>query len=297
MYDDFIRRIEQDSRRSIEYNRRGTLQVAVNEAEAAELANDARALTVNGVDCRMLDTDAARRIEPALSTRATAALLVPVHGFVAAAPLTEALAAAAQARGVRVTTAAVLSIEGGSATARAVTEHDTIESDVVVVASGSWRVPCRPTDSPSVKPIRGQLVQLRSEQPVASRVVWGQGCYVVPWHDGTALIGATVEDVGFDEHPTAGGVRGLLSAAIDLLPSLERAHFDEVRVGFRPKTADELPIIGRSEGTPRVFYAVGHYRNGVLLAPLTALLMADLVLENRERAELELVRPGRLANA
>ena len=101
-------------------------------------------------------------------------------------------------------------------------------------------------------------------------------------------VGATVEDVGFDERPTAEGVRRLLSAAIDLVPSLERAHFEEVRVGLRPKTVDELPIIGRSETMPPVFYAIGHYRNGVLLAPLTAALMADLVLEDKERAELAL---------
>ena len=75
------------------------------------------------------------------------------------------------------------------------------------------------------------------------------------------------------------------------------AHFEEVRVGFRPKTNDELPYIGRSETMPRVFYALGHYRNGVLLAPLTAVLVADLVLDTKERAELALVRPGRLANA
>jgi glycine/D-amino acid oxidase-like deaminating enzyme len=119
----------------------------------------------------------------------------------------------------------------------------------------------------------------------------------VPWSDGTVLVGATVEDVGFDDRPTAEGVRRLLSAAIELVPSLERAQFEEVRVGFRPKSVDELPIVGRSETMPSVFYAMGHYRNGVLLAPLTAALMADLVLEDKERAELALVRPGRLANA
>ena len=78
------------------------------------------------------------------------------------------------------------------------------------------------------------------------------------------LVGATVEDVGFDERPTAEGVRGLLTAAIDLVPSLRGAHFEEVRVGLRPKTADELPIVGRSATMPLVFYAMGHYRNGVL---------------------------------
>jgi glycine oxidase len=297
MYDDFIHRVESDSHRSIEYSRRGTLQVALDDTEALALSKDALALTGNGVEYCMLDADDARGLEPALTGRVTAALLVPMHGYVAAAPLTEALADAAQARGVRLSTAAVLGIDGGGEVTRVTTGDETIESDVVIVASGSWPVSSRPSAPPPVRPIRGQLVQLHADHAVASRVIWGTACYVVPWSDGTVLVGATVEDVGFDERPTAEGVRGLLSAAIGLVPSLERAHFEEVRVGFRPKTVDELPFIGRSETMPRVFYALGHYRNGVLLAPLTAALMADLVLENKERPELALVRPGRLANA
>jgi glycine oxidase len=297
MYDDFIRRVEIDSHRSIEYNRRGTLQVALDDDEAQALSRDAMALARNRVESSMLDADAARRLEPQLSGRVMAALLVPSHGHVAAAPLTEALAEAARARGVRLATASVRSIEGGPNGACVTTDAGTVESDVAIVASGSWRVPSRPAEPPPVKPIRGQLVQLRTEHSTASRVVWGTACYVVPWSDGTVLVGATVEDVGFDERPTAEGVRSLLTAAIGLIPSLQGAHFEAVRVGFRPKTMDELPFIGRSESMPRVFYALGHYRNGVLLAPLTAALMADLVLENKERSELALVRPGRLANA
>ncbi len=297
MYDDFIRRVERDSRRSIEYNRNGTLQVALNEPEAAVLTADAQALARNGVEFTLLDRESARRAMPALSDRVSSALLVPSHGYVAASALTQGVVDAARAHGVRLITTAVRSIEGATSAARVATDDGIIESDVVVVASGSWSVPSRPTEGPAVKPIRGQLVQLRCEAVLASHVIWGQACYLVPWSDGTVLVGATVEDVGFDERPTAEGVRGLLSAAIGLVPSLEGAQFDEVRVGFRPKASDELPIIGRSGTMPSVFYAVGHYRNGVLLAPLTAALMADLVLEDKERAELALVRPGRLANA
>jgi glycine oxidase len=297
MYDDFIRRVESDSHRSIEYSRRGTLQVALDDSEALALSRDALALAGNCVEYQVLNADDTRRLEPALTGRAIAALLVPMHGHVAAAPLTEALAEAARAHGVRLSTAAVLGIDSTGDVARLTTTDGTIESDVVIVASGSWQVPSSPTEPPPVKPIRGQLVQLRMDRVAVSRVIWGTACYLVPWSDGTILVGATVEDVGFDEHPTADGVRGLLSAAIGLIPSLEGAHFEAVRVGFRPKTVDELPFIGRSETMPRVFYALGHYRNGVLLAPLTAALMADLVLENKGRPELALVRPGRLANA
>jgi glycine oxidase len=297
MYDDFIRRVEHDSRRPIEYHRSGTLQVALEDTDALALTNDAHALTAAGLECTLMEADAARRLEPVLSRGVKAALLVPIHGFVAAVPLTEALAGAARSRGVRLSTAAVIEIDAGGETVRVTTSDETIESDIVIVSSGSWPVPSRPAEAPHVKPIRGQLLQLHCDRAVASRVIWGVGCYLVPWNDGTVLVGATVEDVGFDERPTAEGIRALLSAAIGLVPSLESAHFEEVRVGFRPKAVDELPVIGRSETMPRVFYALGHYRNGVLLAPLTAALMADLVLEGKERKELALVRPGRLANA
>ena len=296
MYDDFVRRVEHDARRTIEYRRNGTLQVALDDAEASALAASARGLASAGVECTLLDGPATKRLEPALRDRVTAGLVVPVHGYVAATPLTHALVDAARVRGVQTSEAAVIGIDGGASIARVTTEHETIESDGVIVATGSWPVPSRVPDAPRVRPIRGQLVQLRCERAVASRVIWGQACYVVPWTDGTVLVGATVEDVGFDERPTADGVLGLLSAATSLVPVLHRAQFEEVRVGLRPKTVDELPIIGRSE-MPRVFYALGHFRNGVLLAPLTAALMADLVIDGKERSELALVRPGRLTTA
>jgi len=297
MYDEFIRRVESDSRRSVEYSRSGTLQVALDDAEAQALASDAKSLRAAGVECSLMTGDEARRMEPQLSAATAAALLVPIHGFVGAAPLTEALAEAARAHGVRVSTSTVLAIDAQSRTPRVTTEDGVIDSDAVIVASGSWPVRSRPGDPPQVKPIRGQLLKLRCDELVASRVIWGQACYVVPWSDGTVLVGATVEDVGFDERPTVEGVRTLLSAGIALLPQIAGAHFEEVRVGFRPKTSDELPMIGPSDSMPGVFYALGHYRNGVLLAPLTASLMADLVLDRRERPELAPVRPGRLTQA
>jgi thiazole synthase len=208
------------------------------------------------------------------------ALLVPSHGFVGPAPLVDALVRAAAARGVSFVQSRAGSI-------------DQIRADAIVVAAGSWSSEIVTTPQPFVKPIRGQLLSLSMERRPAARVIWGTDCYLVPWQDGTVLVGATVEDVGFDERTTTSGVRGLLNAAVDLLPALEQAHFQEARAGLRPKTADELPAIGRSSTMPHVFYATGHYRNGVLLAPLTASLIADLVLDGRERPELADVRPDR----
>ena len=112
-------------------------------------------------------------------------------------------------------------------------------------------------------------------------MLWGRSCYIVPWEDGTLLVGATSEDVGFDERATASGVRGLLAAAEELLPGSADATFVDVRVGLRPASASGVPILGPGPD-PRVLYAVGHYRNGVLLAPLTARVLADAILENRQ---------------
>jgi glycine/D-amino acid oxidase-like deaminating enzyme len=173
------------------------------------------------------------------------------------------------------------------------TDSGRIHSDALVIAAGSWSSQLLDSAPAFVKPIRGQIVELSAERRPAARVIWGTDCYVVPWSDGTVLVGATVEDVGFDERTTAEGLRGLLNGAARLMPSLGRAEFHEARAGLRPKTVDELPVIGRSSTMPHVFYATGHYRNGVLLAPLTAALIADLVLDGRERPELADVRPDR----
>jgi glycine oxidase len=147
--------------------------------------------------------------------------------------------------------------------------------------------------APPVRPVRGQLVELRLPQPALSHVVWGSDCYLVPWQDGRVLVGATMEDVGFDERVTADGVRQLVDSAVHLVPTLGAATFADARAGLRPATADELPIIGASTTMRGVIYATGHYRNGILLAPLTATLVADLVVAGRERPELALVRPDR----
>jgi glycine oxidase len=248
-YDSFIERITIDADQATEYQRSGTLQVALNGDQSQRLSAAAAHLSQAGVRHELIDAGAARRLEPALGD-IVSALHVPEHGYV----------------GVR----------------------------SLVVAAGTWSQDLRGTGkSVPVRPIRGQLLHLRLPRAPASRVIWGEHCYLVPWEDGSVLVGATSEDVGFDERATTAGVGMLLDRGTELLPELTVAFFDDVRVGLRPATPDELPIIGPSSTMRGVFYATGHYRNGVLLAPLTALAIADLVLEGRERPELVLVHPAR----
>lgn len=295
LYDEFVRRVQMDSGFAIDYARNGTMQVAFTAAQAAGLADNGRRFESAGVESQFLSAADARAFEPALSSSIAAALRLPTQGYVSAEQLVSALTTAAAKHGARIMTSRVERIDDSPSGVSVVTSHEVCDADAVVIATGSWTMP--PLDAAAgtpVKPIRGQLLHLRVDAPVASQVLWGPDCYLVPWRDGSVLVGATVEDVGFDERPTVEGVRSLLTAGVTLVPALDRARFQEVRVGLRPKTADELPAIGRSSTMHHVFHAMGLYRNGVLLAPLTAMLIADLVLEGREHDELALVRPERL---
>jgi glycine oxidase len=294
LYDDFVARLRADVAAPFEYERCGTLQVAYNAIEAAALTEMAGRLGEASVSHALLNGQDAELLEPALASHLVAALLVPGHGYVAPDALNQALAEAASRHGATFAAGRVEVVHGGPDQAAVVVGPDTVRSDAVVVAGGSWASALADTAAVPVRPIRGQLLHLKASRRVASRVIWGERCYVVPWSDGSVLVGATVEDAGFDETATASGVRRLLDAALELVPELDQATFGSVRVGLRPMTGDELPAVGASSTKPRVFYAIGHYRSGVLLAPLTAALIADLVLDGVERPELTLTRPSRL---
>jgi len=292
LYDEFVRRVSADAQQPIEYERSGSLHVAKNDAAAMELAIAARRFAHAGVAHQLMPAADARRLEPALSPRMVSALLLPDHGYVRAAELTSALLAAAIHHGAQMRVGHIEEIRAENNSCTVESSSGRLESDAVVVAAGSWSGRVAPL-TPPVRPVRGQLLHLRFDKRPVSRVVWGTDCYLVPWRDGSLLVGATVEDVGFDETATAAGVARLLESSADLLTATPEARFDAVRVGLRPGTPDELPLIGPSSTMPGVYYATGHYRNGILLSPLTARLVADLVLDGRRDPDLELVRPDR----
>jgi glycine/D-amino acid oxidase-like deaminating enzyme len=175
------------------------------------------------------------------------------------------------------------------------TTHGSISAERVAIAGGSWsaQVDVEGEAPLPVRPMRGQLLVLAAPDTPLDRIVWGPRCYLVPWRNGTLLVGATLEDVGFDERATVAGVHDLLDAAVDVIPAAWRAEFLGARVGLRPATTDGLPIIGRAAAMPDVFYATGHFRNGVLLAPVTAKLVADAIADDREDPALRSFSPGR----
>jgi glycine oxidase len=276
MYDEFIASVSHDAQTPLEFRRCGTLEVAADAASAARLAALGEWARSIGVDAQWLEAREVSCLEPALGAT-EGGLLVPSHGYVRVMQLTGALVEAARRHGATVRTGRrVDSITHVGESVTATAGSETYRAGTLILAAGSWSGLLAPETA--VKPIRGQLLQLRWHGPPVTRVLWSESCYIVPWLDGTLLVGATVEDAGFDERVTVTGVRALMAAASAVLPAVGEATFVEARAGLRPATPSGLPLIQRSVEHPGVIHATGHYRNGILLAPLTARIVADLVL-------------------
>jgi len=296
LFDDFVAQVVSASGTSVPYERSGTLEVAVDEENWVRLQRAQRSLQAEGVDCSLLNGREVREGEFQLAEAVQGALLVPSHGYVGARVLTDALRRAAAQYDVSfVAPRRVTQISSCSDGVKVDAAEGSVTGDAVVLAAGSWagRVTVGMDEAIPVRPVRGQLVCLRWTGPPLSRVLWSSRCYVVPWRNGSVLVGATLEEVGFNEQATVTGLRGLLEAASEILPGTSDAGFEGIRVGLRPGTADDLPVVGRSPSVPNVIYAVGHYRNGVLLSPLTARLVANLLLSGQSDPLLSTVAPER----
>jgi glycine oxidase len=274
LYDRFVADLESELGTRLEYRRAGTLEIWQDAATRERLEAIAAWAAREGVETEWADTAEVARLEPSLS-RVSGALIVPSHGYVDVCGFTNALAAAAERYGAVVLHECVETVraDGSGVTVR--TDAAALRAGHAIVAAGSWSGSFSP--GITVKPIRGQLLRLRWPEPMLTRVIWSERCYVVPWTDGTVLVGATMEDAGFDQRPTAEGVRGLLEAVCELIPPARDATFLEARAGLRPSTGDGMPIIGRSAESDAVLIATGHFRNGVLLAPLTAHRVRQMV--------------------
>ncbi|OFV91772.1 MAG: glycine oxidase ThiO [Acidobacteria bacterium RIFCSPLOWO2_02_FULL_64_15] len=300
LFDNFIARVVAESGVPVPYHRTGTLQVALNDEEMLELRHAAARLEAEHVAASVLDAQAARTAEPHLSDAVVGALVVSTHGFTAAGDLTRALAAAACRHGARLIEAsAVGRIVPKNGDLIVDTDRGAFIGGAVVLAAGSWSGQIEIVGVPArvpVRPVRGQLLRLAWRGSAVRRVTWRGRCYLVPWDDGTLLVGATVEDVGFEECTTVAGVRDLLEAACELAPQAWKAGLAGAYAGLRPKSADELPVIGASRVVPNLMYATGHYRNGILLAPLTAELVADAMLDGRMDPALAAISPQRFGD-
>jgi len=286
LYPDWIDAIRAEVRVDVEFGAIGTLEVATTPDRAAALRQ------ASAGQGRWLEGDEVRRSYPFIGA-ALGGRIVAAHGYVVPPQLADALATAALSRGARIQAARVRRITRAGDHLQVETSADIIEADRVIVAAGAWAGGIDGVRMPPVEPIRGQIVELAWPAAALPSIVWGPRCYVVPRLDHTVLVGASAERVGYDERTTAAGIRDLLDAACELLPDARHASFLGARAGLRPATPDELPALGDDPSEAGVVYALGHYRNGVLLAPITAKLIGDLVADGRRDPALDSFRVDR----
>lgn len=282
----FVAEIAQDAGRPVGLRESGTLLAAWDGADVAGLGDLHSFMTRLGLDATLLSGRELRVLEPAVAPGLPGALLASGDHSVDPRDLHAALVTAGERLGVRsVRARATLDIVGGRARGVRLDDGTRIDAGHVVLAAGSWSAAVAGlTDDarPAVRPVKGQTLRLRLPGDprlthVLRAVVKGNPVYLVPRADGRIVVGASTEEAGFDVAPRAGAVYELLRDAQSLVPELGEAVLDEICTGLRPATPDNAPVIGATD-VDGLLLATGHYRNGILLAPITAQAIAALVV-------------------
>jgi glycine oxidase len=316
LWPEFAERLAAESGRPSGLRSQGTLVVGADSADRAELDTLADYLLRLGRTVLRHSGRELRKLEPSLGPAVRGGLEVPGDLAVDNRVALAALRSAAEARGVEFVTAGVHSVRPGAVSLfgryddlkdsdlkdsaikgpQSVMQCD-MQCDAVVIAAGARSGALHPALRDSIRPVKGEILRVRSRGtalPPPSRTirgpVHGRQVYLVPRDDGL-VIGATQYEVGFDGEVTVGGVRDLISDAERLVPGIAEYALAETAAGFRPSTEDNLPLLGWLE--PGVLVATGHYRNGFLLAPITADVVVGLLRGEPPPVEVKAADPSR----
>jgi glycine oxidase len=263
-----------------QFVRSGVLRIALTESDAAALRRHVAPLA--RFDVEWLDRQAVLERQPLCSPSVLGGLWSPREGHVFSPQVTRAYAMAAQRHGATIETGVPITglVQDGDRVTGVQTAAGPLSAGHVVLCTGAWTRFCsdwigRPLP---VRPVRGQILALSSPEPPLREIVWSEDCYLVPKLNGELIVGATEEEAGFDCRNTAAGVAELLRHAAAAIPALADTTFLRAWAGLRPALPDALPAIGPLPGIEGLTVAAGHYRNGVLLSPITGELVAGWVL-------------------
>ena len=297
----FTEELEGEGGAEVGFDSRGALHVALDRDEAEELRRRYELHRKLGLNSERLSGRACRQLEPGLATAVRGGAHVPGEASVDPRYLVAALLGALDRLGVPVhSEAEVLGASHAAGSWRLVTrDRREFDAGSVVLTAGCWsgQADWLPGDARlPVRPVKGEILTLRgpADEPVCERIVAGERVYMVPRADGRLIVGATVEERGFDTTLTAGGVHELLREAYRLLPEIAELELVEAGVGLRPGTPDNAPLIGPG-AADGLLVATGHFRNGVLQAPLTADCIAALLVGQQTPIELTPFAPERFA--
>ena len=286
MFPRFLEELEADSGRAVALDTRGTMVVGFHRDDSERIRRIYNFRENRGLPVQWMTGSEARELEPLLSPKAASAMWIPEDYQIDNRALVDALKVAlVEAGGELVEGTAVTEIRSEARRCTGViTDNGEHPAGVTVLAAGCWSggIAGLSEDlAPKVRPVKGQIVTLRMDETYGfARVIRAPDAYILPKGDGRLLIGATEEEMGFDTTPTAGPVMRLIERAWEAVPSLYDLPIEEIAVGLRPGTRDHEPLIGES-GMDGLLYATGHYRHGILLAPVTAYALCDMILDGK----------------
>ena len=305
LYPDFVGRLEEDTDIACGYRTEGMLRIALDRGHLDELEHRAVAYDERGLGAERLSGSDVRALEPGLSSRVVGGIRTTIDRQVDPRALSAALIAALEQRGVSIAAPAEVTAihrsQSGSITGVDVSgagsdsgadvsgagnetgDTATVRTSVVVAAAGAWTAELLELAALPLRPVKGQTVRLRADSPEAPmlrHVVASPDVYLVPRCDGELVIGASMEEQGFDARPRAGITIDLLGHAWRVFPSVYDFEMCEVNVGFRPALPDHMPAIGPVDDGG-LFVATGHYRNGIMLAPVTAKYAVEAIETGR----------------
>lgn len=280
LYPDYARALKELSGMDLGYSDAGVLEVAKDPGEGRIAVGRAEWMLDLGQRVELLGPEEARKLEPALSEKIVGANYYPDDHALDPVLLNRALAAAVERLGgiFRIGDQVTgLAVEDGRAVG-VETLGETLPADHVVVAAGAWssRLKGLPQLRTDIKPVAGQMIVADTRPPLFRHVVYGYDGYLAPRVDGRILMGSTLEDRGFDKATTLEGLNRITGMAMRMVPELASARFSQSWSGLRPATGDNLPLLGAGP-LAGLYFATGHYRNGILLTPITAQVICSLV--------------------
>ncbi|HKC64627.1 MAG TPA: glycine oxidase ThiO [Pyrinomonadaceae bacterium] len=299
LYPSFADALREETGTDIELERTGTLYLAFTDEDEREIEHRFAWQRRTGLSVERLSAREARELEPCISTHVRGALRFPQDVQVENRRLIAALSASVESRGVRLLmgiNVESLVIERGRV-AGVETSRGRVRAPVVVVATGAWTSFLTSTDKAAplirIEPVRGQMLCFETNPRVARHVIYSPRGYIVPRLDGRLLAGSTSERAGFERRVTARGIQAITSHAIEIAPGLSDLPLVDSWAGLRPRAQDDWPVLGACSETKGLFFATGHYRNGILLAPLTGELIADEITTNITPPQLQAFSPDR----
>ena len=297
LYPNFAAALYEQTGIDVELDRTGTLFLGLTEEDECTLRRRHEWQKEAGLRVEWLSADDARQLEESISPAVRGALIFPDDWQVENRKLIQALLvsnkklgveliANCEVRSIRIAHRRVTGIE---------CSNKVLATGVVVMAAGAWstNIHAATSTAPQIEPVRGQMLCFKAKPLFARHLLYSPRGYLVPRRDGRLLAGSTSDHVGFDRRVTKEGIEAIKSMAFEIAPVLESLAIVDSWAGFRPRAPDDLPLLGSDGEVDGLFYATGHYRNGILLAPITAKLLADTIVDGSTSERLEAFSPSR----